>query len=147
MLYKTGSTNWSFLNFVFQYPQLFIDSEWVQITLVSMVFLVSVFLKLGSAPLHLFKVEIYEGLPYVSILFYTTFYVSVFFLFLIYFFSNLTLSIYINLIQVFIYFILFGLIYVVFNSIFNIQTLKSFFAYSTILNISLFFVVFTLIMM
>jgi len=144
MLFKVGSTNWNFLNFVFQHHYIFLDFELVQIALVSITFILSVFLKLGSAPLHLFKVEIYEGLPYVSIFFYTTFYVSVFFLFLIYFFSYLTLSLYVSLVPVFIYFVLFGLAYIVFNSIFNIQTLKSFFAYSTILNISLFFVVFTL---
>merc|ERR1711976_695499 len=111
----------------------------------TLVFMLSVFLKLGSAPLHLFKVEIYDGLPYVSILFYTTFYVSVFFIFLLYFLSYLCFSLYNYIIFIIVYFVLSGLIYIIFNSIFSIQLLKTLFAYSTLLNIAFFFVVFTVI--
>lgn len=144
MLYKIGSTNWYFLNFITMIPTNFLSFEWIQLMFLSLIFMLSVFLKLGSAPLHLFKVEIYDGLPLISILFYTTYYVSVFFIFLLYFFSHLCFSMYVYTIAYLIYFIIFGLVYVVFNSIFNIQLLKTFFAYSTILNISFFFVVFTI---
>lgn len=145
MLYKVGTTEWFFLNFVMTVPSYTTNLEWMQIMFLSIVLMLSVFLKLGSAPLHLFKVEIYDGLPYLSILFYTTFYISVFFLFLLYFFSYLCFSLYSYVIAFFVYFITFGLVYMVFNSIFNIQLLKTFFAYSTILNIAFFFVVFTVI--
>ncbi len=143
ILYKLGSTNWYFINYALSTPLFTLNLEWVQLLFVTIVFVLSVFLKLGSAPLHLFKVEIYDGLPYVSILFYTTFYISVFFLFILYFFSYLCFSLYSFIIYFFVYFVLFGLIYLVFNSIFNVQLLKAFFAYSTLLNIAFFFVVFT----
>ena len=142
MLYKVGSTEWVFLNFTLTLPTYTLKSEWLQITFMALILIISVFLKLGSAPLHLFKVEIYDGLPYLSILVYTTFYISVFFIFLLYFLSHLCFSLYTYIIMFLAYLLTVGLMYLVFNSIFNIQMLKTFFAYSTILNIAFFFVVF-----
>lgn len=81
ILYKTGTTDWFFLNYIMTVPLFTFNLEWFQITFLSIVLMLSIFLKLGSAPLHLFKIEVYDGLPYLSILFYTTFYVSVFFYF------------------------------------------------------------------
>lgn len=47
-------------------------------------FFTGFFLKLGGAPLHFFKVEVYKGLALVSIFFYTTIYFLSFFLFFVY---------------------------------------------------------------
>ena len=51
-----------------------------------LVFIISVFFKLGVTPFHLFKVEVYKGIPLLSIFFYTTYYFIVFFFILSSFF-------------------------------------------------------------
>ena len=142
ILYKTGTTDWSFLNFLVNSSVFFFNIEWVQIFFVTLVLILAIFLKLGTAPLHFFKVEIYDGIPILSILFYTTFYTSVFFIYIVYFFSYLNFTLFTYILYFFLYFLVFGLVYLVLNSIFNSQILKVFFAYSTILNISFFFIVF-----
>lgn len=146
ILHKTGTTCWYLLNFIIFELNFSFFTEWCYILIISLSFILSIFLKLGVSPLHLFKVEIYDGLPFPSILFYTTFYVSAFFVYLIFIFSYLCFSIFSFLTTFLLYFLSFGLLYTVLNSIFNIQLLKTFFALSTILNISLFFIIFTVIL-
>lgn len=46
-------------------------------------FFIGFFLKIGLTPLHLFKIEVYKGIPFISIFFYTTYYFLSFFLFFI----------------------------------------------------------------
>lgn len=145
ILYRTGTTSWYLLNFIIYGLNFSFFTEWGYITILSIGFILSIFLKLGVSPLHLFKVEIYDGLPFISILFYTTFYISVFFVYLVYIFSFLCYSIFYYLTTYLIYFISFGFCYTVLNSLFNIQLLKAFFALSTVLNTSLFFIVFSVI--
>ncbi len=73
------------------------------------IFLFSIFLKIGLSPLHLFKIEIYKGIPFLTILI----------------------------------FLILGCFYLIFL-IFDINFLKVFFAYSTIINsIFFFFIVFS----
>lgn len=43
--------------------------------------IVAFFLKLGLAPVHFYKIEIYKGLPFITILFYTIFFFLGFFLY------------------------------------------------------------------
>ena len=100
---------------------------------------------MGIAPIHLFKVEIYESIPYISILFYTTFYVSVFLIYFSYLMSNLVNT----LITISGFFILLSLIVgfaSLINLIFNVQFIKSFLAYSTIINILNFTVMFVIVL-
>jgi len=47
--------------------------------LISFTLIVAFFLKLGLAPVHFYKIEIYKGLPLVTILFYTVFFFIGFF--------------------------------------------------------------------
>jgi hypothetical protein len=146
ILCKTGTTCWYLLNLIIFETSFSFFTEWGYITLLSLSFILSIFLKLGVSPLHLFKVEVYDGLPFISILFYTTFYVSVFFVYLVYIFSFLCFSIFYYLTVYILYFVSLGFCYTVFNALFNIQLLKTFFALSTVLNVSLFFIVFSVIM-
>ena len=96
-------------------------------------FIFSIFIKLGVAPLHLFKIEVYNGLPYITIFFYTTFYFLIFFLFFLLFLLNF-LNIFLQQIYfVFIISIFMGVIYFM-ALLFDVNYIKAFFAYSTIIN-------------
>lgn len=95
--------------------------------------LLGFFIKMGLTPFHLFKVEVYKGLPLISILFYTTLFFFIYFMFFVFLwthylpFLKLILSVYIYII------IFIGGSYIV-SLLFDITALKSFFAYSTIVN-------------
>lgn len=98
--------------------------------------MVGIFLKLGMSPLHLYKIEVYKGLPLLSIFFYTTY----FFFAFVSFFSYMGLF----LLNVFsIYWIYFFSITFIIGAIllisllFDVQYVKAFFAYSTIINVTL----------
>ena len=96
-------------------------------------FVVSVFLKLGITPFHLFKVEVYKGIPYLSIFFYTTYYFIVFFLFFLSFLSDFLLFF---TPQFYFYLnssMLIGTVYIL-TLLFDISFIKVFFTYSTIIN-------------
>lgn len=99
-----------------------------------LVFVTSVFFKLGVTPFHLFKVEVYKGIPLLSILFYTTFYFSILFLFLIFVLSDFLVlfsNVYLNFLLVLL---LPGVLYCL-VLLFDVTLLKAFFAYSTIINV------------
>jgi NADH:ubiquinone oxidoreductase subunit 2 (subunit N) len=101
-------------------------------------FLIGVFFKLGVSPLHLYKIEVYKGLPFLTIFFYTTYFFFAFVTFFLYTIVVL-LSNFSN------YWLLFLSIIFVVGSIllvallFDVQYVKAFFAYSTIVNIILIF--------
>jgi len=101
-------------------------------------FFIGFFLKLGFTPIHLFKIEVYKGLPFISIFFYTTVYFLSFFLFFILF-----VIYYVNSFKIYFYFLFFiffviGFLYVIFL-LFYVNLIKSFFSYSTIVNVLSFF--------
>ena len=96
-------------------------------------FFVAIIIKMGFSPLQLYKLEVYKGLSLFILIFYTTFFFLVFFLF----FSQLILIDFIgfnfiagNLIYIF----LIVSISYLFVSMFNVNSVKYFFAYSTIFN-------------
>lgn len=139
-IYIFGTSTWYLINFIvfsLEYSYLY---EWLKMFLLSVCLLLGIFLKLGIAPLHIFKLEVYDGLPFLAILFYTTFYVSVFFIYFAYIFSYFMISMLFFSSSFIILFLMCGLFYTIFNSLFNIQLLKTFFALSTILNLSFFFI-------
>lgn len=93
-----------------------------------------VFLKLGLSPLHLYKIEVYQGIPFKTVFFYTTYFFlsfGIFFcLFLIFLFNSTNLYW-----KWFLYiFFVVGLIYTL-SLLFDVDFLKGFFAYSTIVNV------------
>jgi hypothetical protein len=123
-----NSTEWVFLN---------LSSNFIKLPksfyLYFYFFIVAFFLKLGITPFHLYKVEVYKGLPYVSLYIYTIIFFFIYFFFFVYlilnyfhmFFPYYWISL---LVLVFI-----GSLYVV-CMLFDINFSKSFFAYSTIVN-------------
>lgn len=96
-------------------------------------------MKIGLTPFHLFKIEVYKGLPLVSLVFYTTLYFYIYFLYLIILLNYHLdfLKFFLN--SIFYTIILLGTIYII-MLLFEVTSLKSFFAYSTIINSLLFFV-------
>ena len=132
MYYFFGTSDWNNI----QYCYFFSNKKNINIinlNLLLLLFIFSVFIKLGIAPLHLFKIEVYNGLPYITIFFYTTFYFLIFFLFFLLFLLNF-LNIFLQQIYfIFILSIFIGVIYVI-VLLFDVNYIKAFFAYSTIIN-------------
>lgn len=129
-----GSTNWTFINYI-----LYVDSNLnffinkFFLVLLSLLFVISFLIKVGVAPFHFFKIEIYRSIPYLSIVFYTTYYLSVFLLFLLYFFSTLYIGFFFYIWSIFLIILIIGSLLLI-SLIFDINMIKSFFAYSTIIN-------------
>ena len=127
----TGSTEWFVINILLQSKIITVANTTTHVVAVLLLF--AFFLKLGIAPFQVFKVEVYTGLPYLSIFFYTIYYFLIFFTFFIFFLFNMIPGFiyYYNLIIFF--FTLFGIIYLI-NLLFDITYIKVFLAYSTVLN-------------
>lgn len=132
--YLYGSTDWFFinlLNVINNNTFVYTDIEFNIIIWVS--FFLCFFLKVGLTPSHLFKIEIYKGIPFVSIFFYTTFYFVSYFIFL-----TTVVQIHINSFKIYYYFfflifIIVGFFYTLFL-LFDVSFTKAFFAYSTVVN-------------
>lgn len=93
-----------------------------------------IFLKLGLSPLHLYKIEVYQGIPFKTIFFYTTYFFlsfTVFFCFMLIFLFQ-SAGIYWNWFLT-LFFVL-GVFYTL-SLLFDVQYIKAFFAYSTIVNV------------
>lgn len=138
IIYLFGSTDFSFLNFM-EYSLscrgYYLNNAYKSILLVTLLF--SIMLKIGFAPLQLFKIEVYKGIPFISIFFYTTFYFLVYFLFFslllivhLYVFNN---EFYYPL----MIFIILGGLFII-SLFFDVIALKAFFAYSSLINSILF---------
>ena len=104
-------------------------------------FLMSVLFKLGITPLHLFKVEVYKGLPFISIFFYTVYYFTIFFIFFIFFLNDFLFFLLPQYYLLLVLIILIGIIYVIIL-LFDVTFLKVFFTYSTIINSIAFLIAF-----
>ena len=144
MLY--GSSEWIIVDFLTQSDYYInYNNNWFFLIMIWFTFFLGLFLKIGFTPLHLFKIEVYKGLPFISIFFYTIYYFLVFFLFFVILIMN-----YIHASHIYWWFLIFvmlilGGIYIIFL-FFDVNYIKAFFAYSTIINsYSLFCVVMTLI--
>ena len=132
--YMFGTTEWTLVNYLvlLNFNINYFNVKSFLVTL-NILLLFAFLVKIGFTPIQLYKIEIYKGLPYLAIFFYTTYYFLVFFLFftilLIYFLSSMS---YIwGLLLMFI--ILVGTFYVIIL-MFDINILKVFFAYSTLIN-------------
>lgn len=141
VIFLFGSSEWFFLNFInnsniynrYLFKSTYLIFLWLP-------FFIGLFLKIGFTPLHLFKIEVYKGIPFISIFFYTTLYFFSFFLFfiLLIFYNINTFKIYWNLF--FIIFIILGLLYSMIL-LFDVNLIKSFFAYSTVVNVLTFIII------
>ena len=128
--YIFGTSDWNCIQF---YNLQYKKTQTTSINITLLLFVFGVFIKLGIAPLHLFKLEVYNGLPYITIFFYTTFYFLIFFLYFLYFLLNF-LGVFLQQIFLFLFlFIFFGVMYIIIL-LFDVNYIKTFFAYSTIIN-------------
>lgn len=131
-IYIYGTTEWVILNLLsfFSIDLNFLDYNNF---ILSFVLLFGFFIKIGFTPIHLYKIEIYKGLPFFAIFFYTTFYFLVFFLFFI-----LLILVYLELFYIYWFYILFFLFLIGFmfiiSLLFGVTYIKAFFAYSSIVN-------------
>lgn len=134
LMYIYGSTEWFFLNFLNYINNNSFSLFDLEFNIVLWVSLFSaIFIKVGITPSHLFKIEIYKGIPFVSIFFYTTYYFLGYFLLVTVLFQY-----YFNSFKVFfnffmLIFLILGLFYTVFL-LFDVSFAKAFFAYSTVVN-------------
>ena len=138
IIYMYGSTDFFFLNFI-EYS-LSLRGYYLNYfykTVLILILLLSVLLKIGFTPLQLFKIEIYKGIPFISIFFYTTFYFLVYYLLF-----SLLLVVYLFILNYQIYycliiFTIIGGIFVI-GLFFDVLAIKAFFAYSSLINSILF---------
>ena len=127
-----GSSDWFLIQFFKKIEYL--NNVEVFCNLITVfIFIVGIVLKLGITPFHLYKVEVYKGIPFISIFFYTTFYFVVFFLFFLFFLSDFFLIFSINFFTFFTVLIFFGSFYIM-SLLFDIGFTKVFFTYSTVIN-------------
>lgn len=139
IFYVYGSTDYVFVESINYINSNNPIIKYKFVLLVWLPFLLGFFIKIGLTPFHLFKIEVYKGLPIISIMFYTTLYFYVYFLYFI-----LLMNYHIDFLKliinsIFYITIVLGIIYII-ALIFDITSLKSFFAYSTIINSLLFFI-------
>lgn len=128
-----GSAEWLILNFTKTIDlnvRYFSNTEFL-FTILPLFF--GIFFKLGLTPVHFYKIEVYKGLPLISILFYTTYYFFIFFIFFIYFFAYLLTSFIFWSWLFFTLVVLSGFLYLL-SLLFDGYLLKSFFGYSTVIN-------------
>lgn len=135
LFYLFNTTEWVSMYFLISFNtqrDYFQNSIFFTFLFIPMFF--GIFLKLGLSPLHLYKIEVYEGIPFKTIFFYTTyFFLSfiVFFCFFLLFLFNST-SVYWGWFLTIFFFI--GVFYTL-SLLFDVDFIKAFFAYSTIINV------------
>ena len=136
-----GSTEWFWLQVVYLISnEVGYSDNNNYFVIILFPLLVGIFFKLGLSPLHLYKIEVYKGLPFITIFFYTTYF----------FFSLLSFFVYllVALLGVFsVYWVYFLSALFIVGSVvltwllFDVQYIKAFFAYSTVVNVILIFLV------
>lgn len=141
IIYLYGSSEWFFINFLNLFNfNLLNNNTSINYVFLWFLFFFAFLLKIGFTPVHFFKIEVYKGMPFISIFYYTTYY---FFSFFFYF----TILILLNFSNYKIYWFFFLLIFIVIGTfyliilMFDINLVKSFFAYSTIINALMFFLI------
>ena len=129
--YLFSTSEWLIMNYLLSLEQISIYNY--LLTLISLVLLFTYFIKIGLTPFHLYKLEVYKGLPYYVVFFYTTLYFFVYFIFflLLYFFY---LNAFCSFWNYFLTFFFFVFVFYLIFLLFDINFLKTFFAYSTIAN-------------
>jgi len=141
IFYMYGTSDWFLIQFLKTTEYENSNTATVMLKMLLIIFLLSVFFKLGITPFHLFKVEVYKGIPYLSIFLYTTYYFVIFFLFFLFLLSDY-LGAFTSQYYLFLILLLFAGSFYVIVLLFDVSFLKAFFTYSTIINTIGFFVVF-----
>lgn len=130
----SGTTEWAVVNFVIESNKniTYLNNN-ITFIVLSVILLIGFIIKLGVAPIQLYKIEIYKGIPFLSIFFYTIFYFLIFFfyfsLIFIYYLSSLS-----NFFWILLLFIIISGVFYMITLIFDVNLFKSFLAYSSIIN-------------
>ena len=134
-----SSLDWILINFL-NFNIYFIGQSLNQsgIFFIFFFFLFALMIKMGFTPVHFFKLEIYKGLTFLIIFLYTTFYFLIFFLLMLFLFIYYLNSLLLVWFFYFFLFLIFG-IFVAIHLLFDVNYLKFFFAYSSIMNSIVFF--------
>lgn len=98
ILLSLGTTDWFMINILNKF-NFILKTNFFSFFFIYLIFFIGMLIKIGFTPSHLFKIEVYKGLPLISILFYTVFYFLSFFLFFI-----LIVFYYLHSIKLFIWF-------------------------------------------
>lgn len=137
---KYGTTEWialNFLNLINGNLTSLSDFNGDYFLFIPLYF--AIFFKMGVAPLQLFKVEIYKGIPFLTLCFYTTMYFFAYFsvtVVLIYdWFSSSANCFWFFM----VIFVILGMLHVM-TLMFDVTFIKAFFAYSTVINAIGFFI-------
>ena len=125
----TGTTEFFFINFFLQY----IQSSSFNIIFTCCIFFFAFLLKIGIAPMHFLKIELYKNLSYINIFLFSCFYFVYFIVFLTYLFIFKLPNLTVLTVCAFLLLLLF-IVVTFFFVIFDITFFKTFFAFSTILN-------------
>ena len=141
IFYLYGTSDWYIIQYLstMSLDNSFIFGAFQKLTI--SVFIFSIFFKLGITPFHLFKVEVYKGIPFLSIFLYTTYYFAVFFSFFLYFLSDFIGGLVTHYYLLLIFCLFVGILYIV-TLLFDVNLLKAFFTYSTVINTVGFLIVF-----
>ena len=107
-------------------------------------FFIFFFLKLGVAPFHLWKVELFESVRLPYLIFFSTLYVILFFFIFEFFFLQLDFMSSLISVVFFYLIIFFNLVFILLN-INSILTLRQFFVLSSLINMNLAFLTLTLL--
>lgn len=131
-IYLYGTTEWFILNLLNNF-NLNINLYNLNVLVLSFVLLFGFFIKIGLTPVHLYKIEVYKGLPFFAIFFYTTFYFLVFFMFFV-----LLVLLYLDSFSMYNLYIismmmLSGFVFII-SLLFGVNYTKAFFAYSSVVN-------------
>jgi hypothetical protein len=133
-LYIYGSTEWMFINILNDISlKINYFYNYFNNIILLVILLFAFLIKLGFTPIQLYKIEIYKGIPYIAIFFYTVYYFLVFFTFFI-----LLIVYYLNSFLIYWWYLLLLILIIgglyTLSLLFDINYIKAFFAYSTIIN-------------
>ena len=141
LVFNFGTTEWFIFNFLFEIKNsLFFWKDFIFSFFIFSLFFFSFFLKIGFTPLHLYKIEVYKGLSFLTIFFYTVIYFflyfTIFLIFIFFYFNSFYNYVYIYFLIIFFFSFIYLIIF-----LFDINFSKSFFAFSTISNSLIFFLI------
>lgn len=138
LILNFGTTEWIILNYFFNLKLSLFSfySNFIFFFFFSF-FIISFFLKLGITPIHLYKIEIYKGLPFISIFFYATIFFFIYFIYFVFLIYFYLFSFYWYFFFIITFISIFSFFFLLIQ-MFDINLSKSFFAYSTIANSLLF---------
>jgi len=131
-IYLYGTTEWLPLNILNAHCLTLGTIKLSNLTLV-FILIFAFFIKVGFTPVHLYKIELYKGIPLFAIFFYSTYYFLVFFLFFILLILVFLQSFIMYWWYLLTVFLVCGGLFAI-SLLFDVNYLKAFFAYSSVIN-------------